>query len=58
MNLNYEILPDDKIGYCRDICNELMAFQKSKSTIRPELFDSMNFETRMIPSIINAISII
>ncbi|HYK72988.1 MAG TPA: GNAT family N-acetyltransferase [Pseudoneobacillus sp.] len=32
-----------------------MAFQKSKAYIKPELFDNMNFETRMIPSIKNAI---
>ncbi len=55
MNLTYEVIPDDKIEYCRDLCNELMAFQKSKAYITPELFDSMNFETRMIPSIKNAI---
>ncbi|CAH0346649.1 GNAT family N-acetyltransferase [Bacillus sp. CECT 9360] len=55
MNLKYEMIPDEKIEYCRDLCNELMAFQKSKSHIKPELFDNMNFDTRMIPSIQNAI---
>jgi GNAT superfamily N-acetyltransferase len=55
MNLKYEIIPDDKIECCRDLCNELMAFQKSKAYIKPELFDNMNFETRMIPSIKSAI---
>ncbi|MDQ0221059.1 GNAT family N-acetyltransferase [Peribacillus cavernae] len=55
MNLQYEIIPDDKIECCRDLCNELMAFQKSKSYIKPELFNDMNFETRMIPSIKSAI---
>jgi ribosomal protein S18 acetylase RimI-like enzyme len=54
MNLNYEIIPDEKIECCRDICNELMAFQKSKAYIKPELFDNMNFDTRMIPSVKNA----
>jgi GNAT superfamily N-acetyltransferase len=55
MNIKYEIIPNEKAEYCRDLCNELMAFQKSKAKIKPELFDGMNFETRMIPSIKNAI---
>jgi GNAT superfamily N-acetyltransferase len=50
MDLTYEILPDDKIELCRDLCNELMAYQKSKAYIAPERFDAMNFETRMVPS--------
>ncbi len=32
-----------------------MAFQKSKAHITPERFDSMNFETRMIPSVKSAL---
>jgi GNAT superfamily N-acetyltransferase len=32
-----------------------MIFQKSKARIKPELFDRMNFDTRMIPSIKSAI---
>ena len=55
MPMTYEILSHDNIEYCRDLCNELMAFQKSKALIKPELFDSMNFDTRMIPSIKSAI---
>ena len=55
MELTYEVISEDKIEYCRDLCNELMTFQKSKAQIKPELFDSMNFETRMIPSVKNAI---
>lgn len=55
MNLQYEVIPEEKIEYCRDLCNELMAFQKSKSYITPELFDNMNFDTRMIPSLKSAI---
>ncbi|WP_432404055.1 GNAT family N-acetyltransferase [Wukongibacter sp. M2B1] len=55
MNIKYEIVPDEKIEYCRDLCNELMVYQKSKAHIKPELFDSMNFDTRMIPSIKSAI---
>jgi GNAT superfamily N-acetyltransferase len=55
LNIKYEIIPIEKIEYCRDLCNELMAFQKSKTQIKPELFDTMNFDTRMIPSIKSAI---
>ena len=51
MNLTYEILHDEELESCRDICNELMTFQKSKAYITPERFDTMNFDTRMIPSI-------
>ena len=49
-NLTFEILNDESLDQCRDLCNELMVFQKSKAHILPELFDFMNFETRMKPS--------
>lgn len=55
MNLLYEVIPEEKIEYCRDLCNELMAYQKSKAYITPELFNNMNFDTRMIPSVKKAI---
>lgn len=55
MAISYEVIPVDKVEYCRELCNELMVFQKSKAHIKPELFDSMNFDTRMIPSIKNAL---
>jgi GNAT superfamily N-acetyltransferase len=55
MNIKYEIITNEKIEYCRDLCNELMSFQKSKAQIKPELFDNMNFDTRMIPSMKSAI---
>jgi GNAT superfamily N-acetyltransferase len=55
MKLQFEILPDDRIECCRDLCNELMVFQKSKAYIKPELFDGMNFETRLVPSVQKAI---
>lgn len=55
MTLTYDVVSDEKMEYCRDLCNELMVFQKSKAYITPELFDSMNFETRMIPSIKSAL---
>jgi GNAT superfamily N-acetyltransferase len=44
-----EIGPAD-IEICRPLCDELMKFQKSKAFMFTELFDSMNFDTRMKPS--------
>ncbi|MDA5107916.1 MULTISPECIES: GNAT family N-acetyltransferase [Brevibacillus] len=55
MNIRYESIPVENIECCRDLCNELMAYQKSKAYIKPELFDNMNFETRMIPSVKRAL---
>lgn len=51
MMITYEILPAGQAIRCRELCNELMAFQKGKAAIKPELFDAMSFETRMLPSI-------
>jgi len=51
MSIYYEIISDDSIICIKDLCNELMSYQKSKSYIHSELFDSMSFETRMIPSV-------
>ncbi|MGG1572077.1 GNAT family N-acetyltransferase [Fictibacillus sp. NRS-1165] len=53
--LTYEILPIEEIECCREMCNELMAFQKSKAYITPELFDDMKFDTRLITSINKAV---
>lgn len=55
MNLTYEVIPDEEIECCKGLCNELMAFQKSKAYITPERFDTMSFETRLIPSIRSAV---
>src|SRR2546428_13890420 len=46
-NITFEVVKDGNIEQCRELCNELMAFQKSMATIAPESFDSMNFDTRM-----------
>jgi GNAT superfamily N-acetyltransferase len=54
MNLKYEIIKEENIECLRDLCNELMDFQQSKAHITPELFDSMNFETRLLPSVQSA----
>lgn len=51
MGITYELVKDEDIECCRDVCNKLMAFQKSKAHFRPELFDSMNFDTRMVPAV-------
>ena len=54
MSIYYEVISQEKIGLIKDLCNELMVFQKSKAYIAPERFDSMSFETRMVPSVNNA----
>jgi GNAT superfamily N-acetyltransferase len=54
MSIYYEVISDDSIICIKDLCNELMAYQKSKSYIHSELFDDMSFETRMIPSVKSA----
>ncbi|WP_134684858.1 GNAT family N-acetyltransferase [Brevibacillus migulae] len=54
MNIQYEVISEDRIACLKDLCNELMAYQKSKAAIRPELFDGMSFETRMVPSVRSA----
>jgi ribosomal protein S18 acetylase RimI-like enzyme len=35
----------------KELVNELMYYQKTLASINKELFDSMNYETRMVPSI-------
>ena len=46
-NITIELITADNIDLCRELCNELMAFQKSKAVIAQEVFDQMNFDTRM-----------
>jgi GNAT superfamily N-acetyltransferase len=52
--IHYEIVSEENISLVKDLCNELMAYQKSLATVGPERFDSMSFETRMVPSVKNA----
>ena len=54
MPIVYEVVPEDRIFCIKELCNDLMAYQKAKAHIRPELFDNMCFETRMLPSIQSA----
>lgn len=46
-NITIEILEEKEIEQCRDLCDELMGFRKSKAFMEPERFDGMNFDTRM-----------
>lgn len=54
MAITYKLIPEDQLSTVKHLCNELMVYQKSLATITPELFDSMSFETRMVPSVKNA----
>lgn len=54
-NIVFETVCDGNIEQCRELCNELMALQKSRAVISPESFNSMNFDTRMMPSYQNAL---
>ncbi|OZM57047.1 GNAT family N-acetyltransferase [Lottiidibacillus patelloidae] len=54
MAITYEVIEENNIEVLRELCNELMAFQKSKAKVHQEFFDSMNFETRLVPSVTNA----
>jgi GNAT superfamily N-acetyltransferase len=55
LTITYEVVNEENIECLRDLCNELMVFQKSKAHITPELFDSMNYDTRLVPSVKSAI---
>ena len=54
MSIHFEIISEDSIICIKHLCNELMIYQESKSAIHSELFNSMSFETRMIPSVKSA----
>lgn len=54
MSIRYEVVSEENISCLKDLCNELMAYQKSLSHTRTELFDGMSFETRLVPSVRNA----
>ncbi|MCM3576382.1 GNAT family N-acetyltransferase [Mesobacillus subterraneus] len=54
MAITYELIAEEQISIVKDLCNELMVYQKSLATIRPELFNGMSFETRLVPSVKNA----
>jgi GNAT superfamily N-acetyltransferase len=52
--LVYLTVNDDQIELCRDLCNNLMAFQASKASIGRERLAAMTFENRMVPSVRDA----
>ncbi|MGE5632261.1 MAG: GNAT family N-acetyltransferase [Caulobacteraceae bacterium] len=54
MSIHYEVISEDNIIYIKDLCNDLMTYQKSKAHLHPEWFDNMCFETRVIPSVKSA----
>jgi GNAT superfamily N-acetyltransferase len=54
MSIYYEVISEDSIHCIKDLCNDLMAYQKSKAHTHPEWFDNMSFETRVIPSVESA----
>ena len=53
-NITLELVQNSDIEQCRNLCNELMIFQKSKAHIAPDNFNLMNFDTRMKKSFENA----
>ena len=54
-NITFETVRDGNIEQCRDLCNELMAFQQSQAVLFKESFNSMNFDTRMKRSFAGAL---
>ena len=53
-NITIEVVKDGNTEQCRDLCNELMTFQKAQAVIAPELFDIMNYETRLLSTFIKS----
>ena len=51
MSINYEVISEDNLISIKPLCNDLMLYQKSKASIHPEFFDSMCFETIMVPTV-------
>ncbi|MCL1894829.1 MAG: GNAT family N-acetyltransferase [Holophagaceae bacterium] len=56
VNVALDVVTDGNIESCRELCNELMAYQQSKAKLLPEIFDQMNFDTRMKLSFEQAIA--
>ncbi len=54
-DITIEIVRNGDIEQCRGLCDELMAFQKSRARIHPECFDYMSFDTRMKKSFESAL---
>ena len=54
--ISIEVVRDGDIEQCRDLCDELMEFQKSQAVMSSDVFDGMNFDTRMKTSYENALA--
>jgi GNAT superfamily N-acetyltransferase len=54
MSIDYEVIFAGAAFRVKDLCNDLMVYQKAKAHAYPEFFDNMCFETRMLPSIKSA----
>lgn len=54
-DFTFQEIGGNDIDQCRELCNELMVFQKSKAYLEPERFDAMTFDTRMRRSYQNAL---
>ena len=54
-NISFEIATVKSIEQCRDLFDELMAFQKSKANIAQNSFDMMDFDTRVKASYENTL---
>lgn len=51
MSISYEVISENNLESIKDLCNDLMHYQKSKANIHPEFFDNMCYETRLVPSV-------
>ena len=56
MAISFDVMQDGNIEACRGLCNELMAFQKSKAGLLPDVFDMMDFDSRMKASFVQALA--
>ena len=54
VSIHYQLVSEDNIYSIKELCNDLMAYQKSVAHIHPEFFDNMSLETRMIPALKSA----
>jgi len=46
-DIKIEIINGNDIEQCRELCEELMKFQKEQAMLHSECFDGMTFDTRM-----------
>ncbi|MEZ0537927.1 GNAT family N-acetyltransferase [Caldicellulosiruptoraceae bacterium PP1] len=51
MSVYYEVISEDNVLRIKELCNELMIYQKFLAKIHPEFFDGMSFEIRMLPAL-------